>query len=31
MYGYLNNDLFVYAQFATFDKITLPKTYFLKK
>jgi len=31
MYGYLNNDLFTYIQFATFDKLTLPKRYFLSK
>lgn len=30
MYGYLNNDVFTYVQFATFDKITYPKTYFIK-
>ncbi len=30
MYGYLNNELFTYIQFATFDNITLPKRYFLK-
>ncbi|MDB4533728.1 hypothetical protein N9242_02580 [Vicingaceae bacterium] len=29
MYGYLNNELFTYVQFATFDKITLPKSYFI--
>lgn len=28
MYGYLNNELFTYIQFATFDKITIPKKYF---
>lgn len=28
MYGYLNKDVFVYVQFATFDKITFPKSYF---
>ena len=28
MYGYLNNELFTYIQFATFDNITLPKKYF---
>jgi len=28
MYGYLNNDVFTYIQFATFDKITHPKSYF---
>lgn len=31
MYGYLNNDVFTYVQFATFDKITHPKSYFIKK
>jgi hypothetical protein len=31
MYGYLNDDLFTYIQFATFDKLTLPKTYFKKR
>ena len=31
MYGYLNNDVFTYVQFATFDKITFPKSYFTKK
>lgn len=30
MYGYLNNDLFLYIQFATFDQLRLPKSYFLK-
>ena len=30
MYGYLNNDVFTYVQFATFDKITFPKSYFTK-
>lgn len=30
MYGYLNNDVFTYIQFATFDKITFPKDYFIK-
>lgn len=30
MYGYLNNDVFTYVQFATFDKITYPKSYFTK-
>ena len=29
MYGHLNNELFTYVQFATFDKITLPKSYFV--
>jgi hypothetical protein len=29
MYGYLNNELFTYVQFATFDNITLPKKYFV--
>ncbi len=29
MYGYLNNELFTYVQFATFDNITLPKSYFI--
>jgi hypothetical protein len=28
MYGYLNDELFTYVQFATFDNITLPKKYF---
>ncbi|MBL4670453.1 MAG: hypothetical protein JKY30_14490 [Flavobacteriales bacterium] len=28
MYGSLNNDLFIYIQFPTFDKITFPKRYF---
>ena len=28
MYGYLNNDVFTYVQFATFDKLTFPKSYF---
>jgi hypothetical protein len=31
MYGYLNNELFTYVQFATFDNITLPKKYFTGK
>ncbi len=31
MYGYLNNDLFTYIQFATFDNLTLPKRYFRRK
>ena len=31
MYGYLNNDLFTYVQFATFDQLTLPQSHFLKK
>ena len=31
MYGYLNNELFTYIQFATFDQITLPRSYFIKK
>jgi len=31
MYGYLNNELFTYIQFATFDNITLPKKYFTNK
>lgn len=31
MYGYLNNELFTYIQFATFDKITLPKRYFTQQ
>ena len=30
MYAYLNDDLFVFIQFATFDQITLPKSYFLR-
>jgi len=30
MYGYLNNDIFTYVQFATFDNITYPKDYFTK-
>ena len=30
MYGYLNEDLFLYVQFATFDKLRLPRSYFLK-
>jgi len=30
MYGYLNDDVFTYVQFATFDKITYPKSYFIK-
>ncbi len=29
MYAYLNDELFIYIQFATFDHITLPKSYFL--
>ncbi|MCB0400763.1 MAG: DUF4340 domain-containing protein [Flavobacteriales bacterium] len=29
MYAYLNDELFVFIQFATFDQITLPKSYFL--
>jgi hypothetical protein len=29
MYGHLNDDLFTYVQYATFDKITLPKSYFI--
>lgn len=28
MYAYLNDELFTYIQFATFDNITLPKQYF---
>jgi len=31
MYGYLNNELFTYIQFATFDQLRLPKSYFIKK
>jgi len=31
MYGYLNNELFTYIQFATFDQITLPKSYFTQE
>jgi hypothetical protein len=31
MYGYLNNELFTYVQFATFDNITVPKKYFTDK
>ncbi len=31
MYAYLNNELFIYIQFATFDNITLPKAYFTKR
>jgi hypothetical protein len=31
MYGHLNNELFTYVQFATFDKITLPKSYFVRQ
>ncbi|MCO6500702.1 MAG: hypothetical protein J5I47_10025 [Vicingus serpentipes] len=31
MYGYLNNDLFVYTQLATFDQLTLPQSYFFEK
>ena len=31
MYGYLNNDLFLFVQFATFDQLKLPKNYFIKK
>ena len=31
MYGYLNNEFFIYVQFPTFDKITLPKSYFTAK
>lgn len=31
MYGYLNDDLLLYIQFATFDKLSLPKTYFVTK
>jgi hypothetical protein len=30
MYAYLNNDLFIYIQFATFDQLRFPKSYFLK-
>ena len=30
MYGYLNNDIFTYVQYATFDKITLPNSYFIR-
>lgn len=30
MYAYLNDELFLFIQFATFDQITLPKNYFLK-
>lgn len=30
MYGYFNNELFVYIQFHTFDKITFPRKIFLK-
>lgn len=30
MYGYLNNEVLVYIQFHTFDKVTLPKQVFLK-
>ncbi len=31
MYGYVNNELFVYIQFATFDEITIKKDDFLIK
>lgn len=31
MYAYLNGELFIYIQFATFDNITLPKSYFLTR
>lgn len=31
MYGYLNDKLYTYVQYATFDKITLPKSYFIEK
>lgn len=31
MYAYLNDDLFIYIQFPTFDKITLPKDFFTKE
>lgn len=31
MYAYLNDELFIFIQFATFDKITLPKSSFLRK
>lgn len=31
MYGYLNEELFTYAQYATFDKITLPRSYFIEE
>lgn len=29
MYAYLNDELFLFIQFATFDQITLPKSYFI--
>jgi len=29
MYGHLNGNLFTYVQYATFDQITLPKSYFI--
>ena len=31
MYGHLNDELYTYVQYATFDKITLPKSYFIEK
>ena len=31
MYAHLNGELFVFVQFATFDNITLPRSYFLNK
>lgn len=31
MYGYLNDDLFLFVQFVTFDKLSFPKTYFTKQ
>jgi hypothetical protein len=31
MYGFLNDDIFAYIQYATFDNITLPKSYFILK
>jgi hypothetical protein len=31
MYGYLNDELHTYVQYATFDKITLPRSYFIIK
>jgi hypothetical protein len=31
MYALLNDELFVYIQFATFDQITLPQAYFKKR
>jgi hypothetical protein len=30
MYGYLDKNLFVFIQFATFDQLTIPRSYFKK-